>query len=95
MSKKYLIVTLILVVVGVAGGFNAYNQSQTPQASDVALANIEALAGDGPSGEGGSSSSWQCWSQAGRGQGFWRCGNPCEWIDGKGGKDEPGECVGN
>lgn len=60
--------------------------------SKITLANIEALA-DG--GEGGSSSDWPCWSQEKAGSGYWRCGNPCRFVDGVGGKGTSSKCYAN
>jgi hypothetical protein len=54
--------------------------------SDVALANVEALADE----SGGSSISWSCWSSLTSGAGVWLCGNPCSFHEDKGkgsGKD--------
>ena len=79
--KKKLMLAAIAAVVGVGGfaGFNAFQNNSS--ASDILLTNAEALSNDE---QGGSSTSWTCWSQSKKSSGgFWRCGNPCMWVDGE------------
>ncbi len=57
--------------------------------SDLELANIEALSDE----EGGTSTSWTCWSKQKEGKGgYWRCGNPCQWIDDREADGPKGKC---
>lgn len=93
MKLDFLKVAVAAVVV-VAVGYGVYlNQSKDKVMSDLLLANAEALAAfeDNNSG-GGSSSSWPCWSKQKKGSGYWRCGNPCQWIDGVGADGPEGRC---
>lgn len=88
--KKIFNVTLYFALV-LFTGYNIYTSQREDEMSDLAIANIEALA----SGEGGSSSSWSCWSKEKKGTGYWRCGNPCQFIDGATGTGTEGKCYKN
>jgi len=68
-----------VVAFGVAV-FNFNLDAQSDNLSDIALANIEALAQN----EGRSSYSWDCWSSLKEGFGVWVCGSPCEFKDDRG-----------
>lgn len=88
MKKLCIPATIVaLVAVGVCFGHATATPSDE---SDLLLANAEALAQDD---EGGSSTSWLCWSQSKSSNGgFWRCGNPCTWIDAAKGEGSEGRC---
>lgn len=93
MKLDFLKVAVAAVVVA-AVGYGVYlNQNKDKVMSDLLLANAEALAAfeDNNPG-GGSSSSWPCWSKQKKGSGYWRCGNPCQWIDGVGADGPEGRC---
>ena len=83
------IFSTVAIVAALFAGYSAYNAQNSNELSDIALANVEALAG---SDEGASSNNWDCWSQEKKGSGYWRCGNPCKWIDGHGGKGNVSKC---
>ena len=89
MKKKILSGLFALAFLATAGyGVDKSMKSET-DLSDLALANVEALANNE---DGGSSNNWDCWSQEKSGSGYWRCGNPCAFIDGKGGKGATSKC---
>lgn len=44
--KKKLKTVIVFVVIAVLGGINAYNAQKKNEISDIALANVEALADD-------------------------------------------------
>lgn len=92
MNNKFK--TAIVAVLVAAVGYGAYqNQVKDKTMSDLILANAEALASfENNEPGGGSSLSWTCWSEQKRGSGYWKCGNPCSWIDGAGGKGPEGRC---
>ena len=77
------------VAAALFAGYNAYSGQNSNELSDVALANVEALA---ESTDSPTSNNWDCWSQEKKGSGYWRCGNPCQWIDGHGGKGNASKC---
>ena len=89
MKQKMMLAAIAAVIsVGGGAGFNAYRTNSS--ASDILLANAEALSNDE---QGGSSTSWTCWSQSKKSSGgFWRCGNPCMWIDGQNGTSGQDTC---
>gem|GEM_PF-1568491 len=92
--KKQIVGSMIAAAIGVVGLLNMdFGSKKKDELSALNLANIEALA-QGESG-GGSSSNWSCWSQEEEGYGYWRCGNPCTFIDGRGGKGSEGKCYSN
>jgi hypothetical protein len=72
--KKVMMATIV-VAISVISGWNISQSKSEGTLSDMALANVEALA----SGEEGGSTSWKCWSSLISGAGAWRCGNPCVW----------------
>lgn len=84
----------VAAVIVAAAGYGVYqNHVKDEMMSDLVLANAEALAafeGDNPGG--GSSTSWPCWSKQKNGSGYWKCGNPCEWMDGVGADGPEGRC---
>lgn len=53
MRAKKFIAAAVFAAVALFSGINAYNNSNKIQLSDLALANVEALAYDGEGGEGG------------------------------------------
>ncbi len=71
------------VAMALAGGFfgyDAYQEATVTAEERLFQANLEALT-DGETG-GGSSNSWHCWSKGTQGiGGYWRCGNPCVWVE--------------
>ena len=85
MKKTLITLTLVGALIS---GYNVYKSQNEKDFSTAALANVEALAEE----ETGSSSNWDCWSQEKKGDGYWRCGNPCKWIDGHGGKGDASKC---
>lgn len=86
--KKKLFFAFMLSVVMAGAWFVVENQTQ-PKLSDVALANIEALA----SGEGTHGES-SCWSNYDPGMNgvFLRCVT-CDFVDGAPKGDPSGICV--
>jgi uncharacterized low-complexity protein len=78
----------LFAVAAVGTAWVATNSNDVPS---LLVRNVEALA----QGEGGSSENWSCWSQEKSGSGYWRCGSPCQWIDGAGGKGTEGKCYSN
>lgn len=89
--KRYVLRAIVISAIAVTAVWNASLGIKSNDLSNVILANVEALT----SGEGGSSSNWDCWSQEKSGNGYWRCGNPCKWIDGVGGKGSTSKCYAN
>ena len=85
--------TVIAAAIVAAVGFSAYlgfRPDLTFSLPELQLANAEALSNDE---QGGSSTSWTCWSQSKKSSGgFWRCGNPCMWIDGQNGTSGQETC---
>ena len=77
------------VAAAVFAGYSAYNTQNSNELTGLALENVEALA---YGNENSSSNNWDCWSQEKNGSGYWRCGNPCLWIDGHGGKGNVSKC---
>ena len=90
MYKKVLKVAFV-VAIAVVAGINVFNAQKTEVLSDVAMANVEALANT-ENNNGGSSNSWECWSQQKPGYGYYRCGNPCEWINDFAGEGPSSKC---
>ena len=80
MKKKFIRATFVAAIV-MACGINVFNAQKSETLSEIALANVEALANIEIDNGGGSSNSWDCWSQQKPGYGYYRCGNPCEWVD--------------
>ena len=91
MKKRIMIPAAIAAVMGVGAYFG--HATATPAGeSDLLLANAEALADRSNEG-GGSSNSWPCWSQSAKSSGgYWKCGAPCEWVDGEKGTDGLSRC---
>lgn len=89
MKKLFSIIAIVAILATV--GLNFIQNQDEIELSELALANIEALA----QYEDGSSTNWDCWSQEKSGSGYWRCGPTCRWIDGKGGKGDSGKCYKN
>lgn len=79
----------MVVAAAMLTGYSAYDAQNKKELSDAVLANVEALAKDE---SGGSSNNWDCWSNEKKGTGYWRCGNPCQWIDGHGGVGNTSKC---
>ena len=82
--KKKMVFALSAIVLGVAG-YVGYQRVSASSENDLFLANVEALS----TGDGGSSKSWDCWSNVKRGNGVWVCGNECFWDNDANGKGEP------
>lgn len=53
MRTKTFITAAVFAAVALFSGINAYNNSSEVKLSDLALANVEALANDGEGGDGG------------------------------------------
>lgn len=87
--KLYCMLTLLILVVAGLIGINS-NFSNSYGNLGLLLENVEALA---LPDQGGSSDSWDCYSQQDRSAlGYWRCGSPCTWVDGYGGTGTTGKC---
>lgn len=89
MKKIKIIVASVLF--GVIGhvGYTAYEKMTMSEAEKFMQVNVEALT----QSEEGVSTSWPCRSEEKAGSGgYWRCGNPCEWISGAIGKGTVGQC---
>lgn len=86
---KVLVASVLFCAMGYVG-YIAHEKMTMSEAEKFMQANIEALTLDEPGG--GSSTSWSCWSKETSGTGYWRCGNPCVWIDGYGGKGSESKC---
>ncbi len=54
--KKYIIRTAFVAVFALMAGYSVYTSQQEKTMSDLALANVEALA----SGESGTNTTWSC-----------------------------------
>lgn len=92
--KKKLYCAILILILAIAGGVsvNLDNLNSYTNLSQI-MKNVEALANPD---EGGSSDSWDCWSQQDRSAlGYWKCGNPCTWVDGYGGSGTSGKCYKN
>jgi len=88
---KFLIASVLFCAMGYVG-YIAHEKMTMSEAEKFMQANVEALTRD----EGGTSTSWPCWSkQSASSDGYWRCGNPCKWIDGATGKGNEGRCYQN
>ncbi len=88
---KFLVASLLFCAMSYAG-YMGYERVTMSEAERFMLANVEALT----SGEGGSSTSWDCWSRQEDGNGgYWRCGSPCVWINGAVGKGRTRPCYSN
>lgn len=92
MMKKNFIKAAFVAAFASIAGYGVYTSQQKVEMSDLAKANVEALA---QNEDGGSSNSWSCWSQEKKGSGYWRCGNPCKYVDGASGKGTEGKCYKN
>lgn len=92
MRKKISAVTFaVIALMGIAGIYSrqSFKTNQDTE-NDLLLENAAALA---RIESDGSSNYWTCWSQSMDSDGgFWRCGNPCVWVDGQKGVDEKGRC---
>lgn len=86
--KKKILGAVAVVAIAAMARFNL-NINENSEFPELTLNNIEALADDE---SGGGSNSWSCWSQEKSGSGYWRCGNPCQFIDGAGGKGTESKC---
>ncbi len=86
--KKKLFGTMV-VAIAMFASYSAYDVQNESELTITVLANVEALAND--EGEG-SSNTWPCWSEQRKGSGYWRCGNPCKWVDNYGAKGTKSDC---
>ncbi len=86
MKKLIIFAGAMLLLAAGTVGFFASRPMSAQEA--LILKNVAAIA----QGEGGSSNNWACWSQEKKGTGYWRCGDPCQWVDGAGGKGTEGKC---
>ena len=87
--KKVIFATAFVAMSGLAlaCGIGTFRDQEAK--ATLQLANAEVLAGN----EGGST-SWDCWYYGKPGgAGFWRCGNPCIWIQGYTPEGSPGTCL--
>ena len=89
--KKNIIKVALVAVVGLIAGINVFKAQKAEVLSDVAMANVEALANN-ENNNGGSSNSWDCWSQQKPGYGYYRCGNPCVWVENFSGEGSSSKC---
>lgn len=90
--RKNVFKAAMVAAFAFVAGYGVYASQQGTETPDWVMANIEALA---QNEGGGSSNSWSCWSQEKRGSGYWRCGNPCVFVDGASGKGTEGKCYKN
>ncbi len=81
MNKKFFAI-LIVAVGAMFAGYNIYQSQRTVAMSDLALANVEALA----SGEGDGGNSVTCYSssQSKSGATYYDCGNCSKQFNSKG-----------
>lgn len=85
---KILIASVLFCAMGYIGN-TTYQKMTISEVEKFMQANVEALTRD----EGGSSTSWACRTEEKAGSGgYWRCGNPCQWIKGAIGKGAEGRC---
>jgi hypothetical protein len=86
--KKFSLIALAAGLIAAGVGVNLRLNSQN-EMQGIMMVNLEALS----SGEsGGSSTSWNCWSEQKEGLGYQRCGNPCVWVDNYGSKGPKSKC---
>lgn len=75
--KKLMFSFAAMAIIGAASYAAIKANNSDREFTALELANIEALT----TPEGGSSSSWDCWSTGKEGGiGFWLCGNPCVFL---------------
>lgn len=58
MKRKFIYLNIYVIVVAIFAGYNVYLSQANPTISDMALANVEALANEGEFNEGGSGFRW-------------------------------------
>lgn len=84
---KILVASVLFCAMGYVG-YIAHERMTMSEVEKFMQANVEALTHD----EGGASTSWPCWSDEKSGSGYWRCGDPCVWVDGAGAKGISSKC---
>lgn len=92
-TKKFCVIAFVsILTIGEGLGVSLSKLNAYTNLS-LRISNVEALANPD---QGGSSTSWDCWSQQKRGgDGYWRCGNPCEFVKGFKGTSSKGTCYSN
>jgi len=91
-----MLVSLVVVIAAAMALFVNVDLRADSTQEMISMANIEALANENEEpGDGGSSSQWSCWSAQKSGSGYWRCGNPCQWVDDFGGSGPKSKCAAN
>ncbi len=76
MRKSKFVPAILAALLFVAGygGYEAYQSYASTNSQTLLEQNVEALSQN----EGGSSETWDCWSQLEKGTGItWLCGEPC------------------
>ena len=88
--RKVIFATAFVVMSGIALAYGMGAFRSQDNIAALQLDNAEVLAQN----ESGSSSSWDCWSssQYEGGSGFWRCGQPCQWLENKKGIGSTDRC---
>lgn len=88
--RKFILPTIAAATLAGACLVGIHAYSTEDNADDLLLQNIEALT---KNNEEGVSEYWYCWSSLTEdGGGAWRCGNPCDWVEHRDGKDGMGKC---
>lgn len=92
--NEFICFNVFISILAIGGGLGVHlNHLNSYTNLSLCIKNVEALADPD---QGGSSDGWDCWSQQDRSAlGYWKCGNPCEWVDGYGGSGTSGKCYKN
>ncbi len=90
MRKKILGASFVVAIMTVAG-YNVYMSQTRNSMSDLVLANVEALANNGPETNG---NTVDCYSSSDpkKGASYYDCG-PCEKVHNSKGVDTKRECI--
>ena len=94
MRKTKFVPAILAALLSVAGygGYEAYQSYASTNSQTLLEQNVEALS---QNEGGGSSEEWDCWSAFDKGDGAYKCGDPCDYLINRTGKGESSKCYKN